>query len=29
MKKACNGFPFGFQLYAFNYIVVALVILAS
>lgn len=29
MKKACNGFPFGFQLYAFNFIVAALVILAS
>jgi hypothetical protein len=29
MKKACNGFPFGFQLYAFNYIFIQLIILAS
>ncbi len=29
MKKACNGFPFGFQLYAFNYIFILLIILAS
>lgn len=29
MKKACNGFPLGFQLYAFNYIFIQLVILAS
>lgn len=29
MKKGVQRFPFGFQLYAFKFIVVALVILAS